>query len=505
MLKKALEPKIIVSHKIAEGGMAGIYLGEQISLQRKVVIKILFPGFASNKKLSKKFFEEARIAANLKHINIVEIIDSGEIENRPYFIMEYGEQGSLAEKLESIAKMNNKLSIREACGYVINILAAIEFAQRKKLIAHRDIKPENILIRESGVAFLADFGIALLESEKPVKGETMGSYPYMSPEQTIGDIDIDGRSDIYSCGILLYLMITGELPFQAKDKEEWIELHKNLPVPNINSKLSKKELEELNSSLIEVDTLQSIITKACAKNKKDRYKNPSEMIEAIKKILKRKDSFLNPENIKNRRIAYSLMAFTFFIIIGTGYFFTKLYISKTCLQCCVEGNCKDGIGAFRYENNDFYEGSFAAGRPHGKGTYYYSNNDKYEGDFVEGRLEGTGTYYSHNKDWYIGEFKNGKQNGRGTYNFAIGARYDARFKDGEPYGKGTYYTSVGDRYEGEVKDMIPHGKGILYYKNGNIYTGGFDNGNRHGMGYLVTTDGKRYEGKWVNDKLIKND
>ena len=508
LLKKHLEPKIQIQEKINQGGMAGVYKGEQTSLNRKVAIKILFPHLAKDKTLAKNFLTEAILAANLKHNHIVDIIDFGEIESRPYFIMEYAEQGTLADKLDSLQSKNERLSVRESCSYILNILAALEAAHKKNMIAHRDIKPENILIRESGTAFLTDFGIAYFKDTELTAGEVVGSFPYMSPEQIQGDINLDSRTDIYSIGIIFYHLLTNEHPFTAKEKSEWLKHHLNTKIPNIKDKLTQDQLSELEEELMHPNELQKIIEKATSKNKKSRFETARDMSNSIKKILKHKDSFFHPENIKNRRLTLTLSVFTTLILFVSGYFGIKSFVKQTCKQCCFQGDCENGIGSFRYQNNDLYEGKFKNKKPDGFGTYHYVNGNKYEGEFSESAMEGLGTFYNkEKKEYFIGEFKNGELNGRGTYRFANGSRLDSEFKKGVPSKVSTFYTAERDRYEGEmnINEMLPNGKGILYYRNGDIYNGEFQNGDRHGKGKLTEKEGKIYKGIWKKDKFISED
>jgi serine/threonine protein kinase len=508
LLKKHLEPKITIHEKINQGGMAGVYKGEQVSLNRKVAIKILFPHLAKDKTLAKNFLVEAILAANLKHNNIVDIIDFGEIESRPYFIMEYAELGTLADRLNSLNSNQERLTIKESCSYILNILAALEAAHKKNMIAHRDIKPENILIRDSGTAFLTDFGIAYFKDTELTAGEVLGSFPYMSPEQIQGDINLDSRTDIYSLGIIFYQLITNEHPFSAKEKSEWSKHHLNTKVPDITSKLNENQIAELEQELINPKELQKIIEKATSKNKKNRFETAREMSNSIKKILKHKDSFFHPENIKNRRLTLTLSIFTTIVLFISGFFGVNSFVKQSCKQCCFQGDCENGIGSFRYQTNDLYEGKFRNKKPDGFGTYHFANGDKYEGDFSEGELEGLGTYHSkEKKEYFIGEFKNGKPNGRGTYRFANGSRLDSEFKEGIPSKFSTYYTIDRDRYEGQINldKMIPNGKGILYYRNGDIYEGEFLNGDRHGKGELIEKKGNIFKGIWKKDKFISKD
>lgn len=492
LLTKFLKPAFTEITEIDKGGMANLYSGLQTSLNRQIAIKLLRPELALDDKISEKFLQEARIAANLKHLNIIEVIDFGKVENLPYFILEFAHGGSLAKKLEDLKSREDSLDLETICSYTIKILNALEYAYENGLQAHRDIKPQNILLRKTGEPILSDFGIAISKSDSiEIKKEKAGTKNYMAPELEKGEI-ADFKSDLYSLGIMFFELLTGSLPELDK---------KSGKLPSVKDFLSAKCKNAVNSNKLSIHDLNKIIEKSTSPSRNHRYSSPSEMIHAIKQFLKEEERSKHSLSLKKKINIYSVMAATFLIIIiGASM---RYFYFKNCRNCCYSGNCQDGEGSFSFKSGDRFRGTFKAGQPAGKGTYYFSNGDKYEGEFNKGAINGKGVLYLNNGDNFSGDFVDKQPNGIGTYTFKSGNRFYGKFKNGIPSNKGTYYTKEDDRYEGTVNDnMLPHGEGILYYKNGDKYEGEFQNGNRHGKGTLVTGTNKTYKGIWMDDKFV---
>jgi len=251
---------------LGQGGMANVYLGIQQNLNRLVAIKILRMDILEGKKAYKRFLKEARTLSQLTHPNIVTIHDVGKIENYYYIVMEYLQE-SLKEKIEK----NHKIDPENALHIVLNIADALFYAHEKGVV-HRDVKPANILFRKDGTPVILDFGIAKIIDSKTKLTKTgmyIGTPKYMSPEQ-FNLKKLDGRSDIYSLGVVLYEMFTGKVPYNAKDTLGIMMKHLQEPVP-----LLPKTLK----------SYQTIIDKMMEKDKKKRVHSKEKLDDVIKKLL----------------------------------------------------------------------------------------------------------------------------------------------------------------------------------------------------------------------------
>ncbi len=199
-----------IEKKIASGGMADIYLGEDLKLDRKVAVKILSPNYAGDRNFVARFKREAQILTKLDHANIVDIYDWGKFDNSYYIVMEYVQGISLKELIERKGSIDPNI----AADYAIQICDALSIAHKNNLI-HRDIKPQNILITPDDIVKVTDFGIAKsLNTDITRTLNIVGTAHYISPEQVGGDV-LDNRTDIYSLGVVIYEMLTGDLPFRG--------------------------------------------------------------------------------------------------------------------------------------------------------------------------------------------------------------------------------------------------------------------------------------------------
>ncbi len=255
---------------IGEGGMANVYLASDTILDRKVAVKVLRGDLAGDEKFVRRFQREALAASSLSHPNIVEIYDVGEDDGNFYIVMEYIE----GKTLKQLIKKRGVLSIPETIDIMLQLLDALQVAHDSYII-HRDIKPQNIMIKESGLVKITDFGIAMaLNSvELTQTNSVMGSVHYLPPEQASGKGSTI-RSDIYSLGILMFEMLTGKMPYKGDSAVEIALKHMKEPMPSAR---------ELNPVIPQ--SIENIILKAAAKNPKNRYKNVSEMAEDIKTCL----------------------------------------------------------------------------------------------------------------------------------------------------------------------------------------------------------------------------
>jgi serine/threonine protein kinase len=212
---------------LGEGGVAKVYLAMQERLNRTVAIKLLNPFNLRDKEVAKRFEREAKTAAGLNHSNIVQIYDTGKAGEYHYITMEYM-QDSLKERLRMDPE--HKLTPSAALHIMEELLRAMDYVHFKG-VYHRDIKPENIMFRQDSTPVFVDFGIArVYDSSVQLTGSDsiMGTIHYMSPEQCSG-LEVDGRSDIYSLGVVLFEMLTGIKPYKGK---KWITiLHQHIEAP----------------------------------------------------------------------------------------------------------------------------------------------------------------------------------------------------------------------------------------------------------------------------------
>lgn len=255
---------------IGEGGMANVYLANDTILDRKVAVKVLRGDLAGDEKFVRRFQREALSASSLSHPNIVEIYDVGEDDGNFYIVMEFIE----GKTLKQLIKKRGVLSLPETMDIMLQLLDALASAHDSYII-HRDIKPQNIMIKESGLVKITDFGIAMaLNSvELTQTNSVMGSVHYLPPEQASGKGSTI-RSDIYSLGILMFEMLTGKMPFKGDSAVEIALKHMKEPLPSVR---------EINP--VVPQSVENIILKAAAKNPKNRYRDVREMAEDIKTSL----------------------------------------------------------------------------------------------------------------------------------------------------------------------------------------------------------------------------
>ncbi len=261
---------------IAKGGMGIVYEAEQRSLNRKVALKIL-PNDLINEFISiERFKSEAQSIANLHHPNIVQVYQFSTWQNAQFFAMEYIEGKTLDEilRIKRQAAEEEGIPLLWALDIMIQVLKALDYAHSKGVV-HRDIKPGNIMLDVSGRVFLTDFGLAkTVDVDKlEADGLTLGTPEYMSPEQAAGE-PVDWRSDIYSIGLVLYEMITGEVPYQG-----------NSPVSIIANRIVKEEVRRPREANPDIpEEVDRIIMRASAKQKSERYQSAREMAAALDKF-----------------------------------------------------------------------------------------------------------------------------------------------------------------------------------------------------------------------------
>lgn len=241
---------------LGEGGMANVYLAEDIILQRKVAVKILRLDLQNEPQTQARFQREALATSELSHPNIVSVLDVGTDHGLPYMVMEYVDGPDLKEYI----RQNAPLDLHEVIRIMDQILSAVALAHKHNVI-HRDLKPQNILMDKRGNIKIADFGIAVALNQSSVTqtNSVMGSVHYMSPEQTRGGL-VTKQSDIYSLGIILYELITGTVPFNGDTPVSIALKHAQEPIPSIRKK---------DQSVPQA--LENVVLKATAKDPRDRY------------------------------------------------------------------------------------------------------------------------------------------------------------------------------------------------------------------------------------------
>jgi hypothetical protein len=251
--------------------MATVFKAYQPSIERYVAVKILPRQFAEDPNFVKRFAHEAKAIATLEHPHILPVHDFGTHEDLTYMVMRYVEGGTLSNL------MSSPLSYERIVEIVGNVARALDYAHQRGVV-HRDIKPSNILIDQRGEVLLTDFGIAKMvegagETQLTKPGGILGTPAYMSPEQAKGS-NVDGRSDIYSLGVVLYELLTGRPPYQAETPLAIVLMHINDPLPP--PRTVKPTVPE---------PLERVVLKAMAKDREQRYTTAAQMEQALKNAL----------------------------------------------------------------------------------------------------------------------------------------------------------------------------------------------------------------------------
>ena len=259
-----------LDEKIGSGGMSSVYRSFDPMLERWVAIKLMHRDISHDPDQLERFRREARAVARLNHPHVVTVIDAGEDDGAPYIVFEYVEGETLKERIRRLGR----LPVSEAVAYAIEIGRALEAAHDSKLV-HRDVKPQNVLIDGDGRAKVTDFGIARsLEAQGlTATGRVLGTTDYVSPEQALGH-EVTGQSDIYSLGIVLYEMLTGETPFKADTQVAVAMKHVREQLPDV-----QRRRPEISASLA------AVVERATAKETQNRYQDVGEMVHDLEEVL----------------------------------------------------------------------------------------------------------------------------------------------------------------------------------------------------------------------------
>jgi len=267
-LRDALSDRYRIERELGRGGMATVFLAEDLRHHRQVAIKVLDPEVAAAVG-SERFLREIETVARLTHPHILPLHDSGQAGGLLYYVMPHVAGESLRQRLER----EKQLPVEEALRLAREVADALAYAHRQGVV-HRDIKPENVLLEE-GHALVADFGIARAVAgaggEKlTATGVSVGTPAYMSPEQAAGGRDVDGRSDLYSLGCVLYEMLAGEAPFTGPTAESLVHQHLNV---------TPRPVTELRTSV--PAPAAAALQRALAKTPADRYTTTGEFAMAL--------------------------------------------------------------------------------------------------------------------------------------------------------------------------------------------------------------------------------
>jgi serine/threonine-protein kinase len=267
--------------QIGAGGMSTVYRAFDTVLERQVAIKLLHREIAADEDQLERFRREARAVAQLNHPHIVGVIDAGEAEPSetptfgepvgiPYIVFEYVEGETLKDRI----RRQRRLPIPEAVAYAIEIARALQAAHDRRIV-HRDVKPQNVLIDTEGTAKVTDFGIArsLTEEGLTADGRVLGTTDYVSPEQALGR-DVGPESDLYSLGIVLYEMLTGDVPFHGENQVAVAMKHVREDLPDVQ--LRRPEVSS---------ALAAVLDRATAKDLDRRYQNDAELIQDLEDVL----------------------------------------------------------------------------------------------------------------------------------------------------------------------------------------------------------------------------
>src|SRR5438874_8356491 len=229
LLGTTLSGRYRLEARIGSGGMSTVYRALDETLQRQVAVKLMNREVATDSDQLERVRREARAVAQLSHPHVVGVIDAGEDEGRPYIVFEYVEGENLKERI----RRSGRLPIAEAVAYAIEIARALGAAHARHIV-HRDVKPQNVLIDEEGSAKVTDFGIArtIAEEGLTADGRVLGTTDYVSPEQALGR-PVDGQSDLYSLGVVLFEMLTGDVPFKGDNQVAVAMRHVREEIPDV--------------------------------------------------------------------------------------------------------------------------------------------------------------------------------------------------------------------------------------------------------------------------------
>jgi tRNA A-37 threonylcarbamoyl transferase component Bud32 len=271
MIGELIGGRYEIEELVGTGGMSSVYRARDRVLERRVALKILHEHFSADPEYVERFRREARAIARLNHPNIVTVIDRGEFGKRQFIVFEH----IPGENLKEVVEREGQLPVAQALALTHQIARGLAFAHQHGVV-HRDVKPQNVLLDESGTAKVTDFGIARSldpGEELTQTGTLLGTSDYIAPEQASGE-PIDARSDQYSLGVLLYELLTGEVPYPADSFMAVAMRHLRDPVPSVRER--RRDVP---------DRVDKIVARAMAKRPADRFPSTEAMMGAIEGAL----------------------------------------------------------------------------------------------------------------------------------------------------------------------------------------------------------------------------
>lgn len=270
MIGTTLSGRYRLEAKIGSGGMSTVYLARDETLDRAVALKVMHREMSEQPDQLQRFRQEARSVAKLSHPNIVGVIDAGTDGGHPYIVFEYIEGETLKQRIARLGA----LDVQESLAYAIELARGLAIAHASQMV-HRDVKPQNVLIDADGRAKLTDFGISrqMEQHGLTATGRVLGTTDYVAPEQAMGK-GLDPRSDIYSLGVVLFEMLTGDVPFQADSQVGVAMKHVNEDLPDVQTRRPGVSA-----------TVALVVERATTKDPEERYQHVEDMIDDLETAL----------------------------------------------------------------------------------------------------------------------------------------------------------------------------------------------------------------------------
>ncbi len=270
---KRIGDRFTITELLGQGGMSAVYKANDPNLRRVVAIKLIHPHLSSDPEFVRRFEEEAAAVASLRHPNIIQVFDFNHDGDTFYIVFEFIPGESLQAHLKRVNEAGRLIAYEQTIKIAASVADALDYAHQKGII-HRDVKAANVMLNVQGEAILMDFGLVKIAGgdSHTATGAVMGTARYMSPEQIKGH-QVDGRSDIYSLGVMLYEMVAGRPPFQADSALTLLMMHVNDPVPDVRQIRPNVSPD-----------LMAIINKALAKDRAGRFQSAGEMAAALRAV-----------------------------------------------------------------------------------------------------------------------------------------------------------------------------------------------------------------------------